>query len=141
MEENLNPLSWLSGLIWGRPEEESLPEEATVYLYRVGEKKAFFRRFDVWINGKYVGKLNNWGSMALKVQPGSLHIQSALSGLTFVPRLKEEITLDVTPGGEYYIEGNHRSGLLRGSLGLSEVTEQTFNRYLGKLEKIHWRKA
>ncbi|WP_420153695.1 hypothetical protein [Siphonobacter sp.] len=140
MDETLHPLSWLSGLVWGKSEEDSSVEDAVVYLYRVGEKKAFFRRFKVWINGKYIGKLDSWGSMALKLEPGTVRIETALSGLTLVPRLRQEVTLDVLPGCEYYIEGNHRSGLLRGSLSLSEVTEPTFRKYADQLKNIGWRK-
>lgn len=141
MDDTLHPLSWLSGLVWGKPEEGSPAEEATIYLYRVGEKKAFFRRFKIWINGKYIGKLDNWGSMALKLEPGTVRIETALSGLTIVPRLREEVTLDVHPGCEYFIEGNHRSGMLRGSLGLSEVTEPTFRKYASSLKNVGWRKV
>ncbi|SDL96585.1 hypothetical protein [Siphonobacter aquaeclarae] len=138
MEETLNPLSWLSSLVWGKSEEPD-EDKAIVYVYRVGEKKAFFRRFNVWINGEYVGKLDNWGSMALQVEAGPVHIESAIAGLTLVPRLKEELTLDLMPGCHYYVEGNHRSGLWRGSLGLSEVTELTFRKYLNRLKKVGWR--
>ncbi len=141
MDETLHPLSWLSGLVWGKPEEDLPAQEATIYLYRVGEKKAFFRRFKIWINGKYIGKLDNWGSMALKLEPGTVHIETALSGLTIVPRLREQVTLDVEPGCEYFVEGNHRSGMLRGSLGLSEVTEPTFRKYANYLKKVGWRKV
>jgi hypothetical protein len=129
MENTLQALSWLSELVWGNQTKNLLPEMATVHLYRIGEKKALFRKFNVWVNGKYVGKLRNWSSLVLVVEPGKLRIEAALSGLTLLPRRREVLSLDVVPGELYYVQGDHRSGLLRGYLGLSEVTETTWKRY------------
>ncbi len=133
MENTLQALSWLSELVWGNQTKNLLPEMATVHLYRVGEKKAVFRKFNVWVNGKYVGKLRNWSSLVLVVEPGLLRIESALSGLTILPRRRESFSLDVVPGELYYVQGDHRTGLLRGYLGLSEVTETTWRRYWPKV--------
>lgn len=129
METTLSTLSQFSELVWGNHTYALLPELSTVHLYRVGEKKAVFRKFNVWINGKYVGKLRNWSSLVLVVEPGLLRIEAALSGLTIVPPRREVFSIDVLPGEQYYVQGDHRSGLLRGYLGLSEVTERTWKRY------------
>jgi len=132
MENTLKALSGLSELAWGDQTRSLLPELATLHLYRVGEKKAVFRKFNVWINGQYVGKLRNWSSLVLVVEPGLLRIEAALSGLTLLPPRREVFSLDVLPGEMYYVQGDHRTGLLRGYLALSEVTERTWKRYWPK---------
>ena len=110
MKNVLQALSGLSELTWGDQTRNLLPELATVHLYRVGEKKAIFRKFNVWVNGRYVGKLRNWSSLVLVVEPGLLRIEAALSGLTILPPRREVFSLDVLPGELYYCRRGARRG-------------------------------
>lgn len=108
--------------------------EATVIVYRPSQFMMCARAWHISLNGKKAAKLWNRQTLVLTVPAGTVSLESALSGLTIAPRRRDRLNLNVQPGRTYYVQADVRTGVLRGYLGLAEVTEASARKHAKAVE-------
>lgn len=111
-------------------------ENATVYIYRVGQFNAAAANWSIWADETKICKLSNNRFIKHEVKPGK-HVYSAKVGGVGLLKKETEIELETEAGKSYYIACNVKTSITRARLELIEVTKSTADKQMAKMSLDH----
>ena len=111
---------------------ESNAENATIYVYRVGQFNGAAANWSIWADGQKICKISN--NKFLKVElPAGKHEFNAKGGGVGILKKETSVEIDAEAGHSYYIACNVKQSITRVRLELMEVTKSTADKQMAKM--------
>jgi hypothetical protein len=113
----------------------SAQENGKVYFIRSEGFQAPAAAFNLFVDQKIVGRLNNKRYSIHEVKPGNHTFSTQFAGKN--PRQKaEKIELQIEAGSTYYIQVNFQHGFLKNKLHFKDIKEDDAKKVLPGLKQI-----
>jgi len=107
-------------------------ENATVFIYRVGQFGAAANNWAVFADGQKICKLSNNKFIKHEVAPGK-HVYTAKIGGPVLLKKETGVEIDAEAGKSYYIACNVKTSITRARLELLEVTKSSGEKQMAKM--------
>jgi hypothetical protein len=116
------------------PKKTAVPsdEQATIYIYRVGQYMGAGANWAMFVDEKKVCKLSNNKYIKVTVSKGKHTISSKQGGMT-VFKKEMDVEIDAEPGKSYYVACNVKTSFTRARLEMLEVTKSTADKQMANL--------
>jgi hypothetical protein len=112
--------------------ESKNAENATIYIYRVGQFNGAAANWSIWADGQKICKISN--NKFLKVElPAGKHEFNAKVGGVGILKKETNVEIDAEAGHSYYIACNIKQSITRARLELMEVTKSTADKQMAKM--------
>lgn len=112
-------------------------QNAKVYFIRSDGFQAPAAGFNLFIDQKPVGHLNNKRYMVHNVTPGSHHFSSQFSGKKSKEKA-EKLEQQIEAGKTYYIKLSFQHGLFKNKLHFKQIDEKEANKMLASLRETKY---
>jgi hypothetical protein len=107
-------------------------ENATIYIYRVGQFSGAAANWSIWADGQKICKISNNKFLKLELPAGKHEFDAKVGGVGILKK-ETNVEIEAESGRSYYIACNIKTSFTRARLELIEVTKSTADKQMAKM--------
>jgi hypothetical protein len=112
--------------------ESKIAENATIYIYRVGQFSGAAANWSIWADGQKICKISNNKFLKLELPAGKHEFNAKVGGVGILKK-ETNVEIEAESGRSYYIACNIKTSFTRARLELIEVTKSTADKQMAKM--------